>query len=216
MDSPYRYQFGSSTYTLDQLRSNAKYLSAEASVIAVGSDTPGDENLVHVLESQDALAAWAKNTSLAEAVARAQDSIAQAQALKGQDLSDRKQQMKAEAEQALSDLQSLAKSTGLEWPSEELFRQAHGTILKSAALFDKAGYSGWDQFCLLVSAFPYVELGWFGWNDRASSLWHYGVGVLSEHPWYLGRSIWMFGWTGLPNLAWLDFDNMASSYWSAA
>ena len=87
-----------------------------------------------------------------------------------------------------------------------------GPLLRTAVLYEHRDGSG--NACFLLSLFPLPILGWFGMNDKGSSLHFSGVGVLYEHDWYQGRSFWFGGlhfWMPPMQLSFVRFEDIASS-----
>lgn len=162
-------------------------------VMAVGNGLP-EKNTVFAFDSKQAFNNWAKGTRFAERVSRANKLIAEARKYEKADNAAARERQKAVVDRILKDLNELSRRTGLEPNSKELFLKAtverhplEGSIFDAALLFERQCFFG---RCLpIVGAFP--DLGWFGFDDKTSSMLLLFGGLFFEHTWFRGRCIWI-------------------------
>lgn len=102
-----------------------------------------------------------------------------------------------EAQQALH---RLSERTGLPLNSPELFHRAHegdhdeDRIFRTFLLYEHINYGGMSV--PILKTFP--DFRWINFNDKCSSLHHFGVGALCEHIWYGGQYFWFFAFGSIP------------------
>lgn len=175
-----------------------------------------DERRVYAFESDKAVLNWAEDSEHAEVFERMYKRISAAQAYERGDNSVAEARQKANVKRISKEFGLLADRLDLDVGSEELFLKAtvdapilEGSIFDPAVLYDTETYSG--SYVALPNA-PFPNLGWFGFNDKASSLLVHGQVVLSENTWFKGRKVFFFGIPyGKFVLSQFAFSNRASS-----
>ena len=86
------------------------------------------------------------------------------------------------------------------------------TELGSMLLFEHNNYKGKAKYVTVT--FPNLKWWPYKFNDKASSVYVWGLGVLFEHSWYRGRRIYFLGlpFGKFPALSAWNFNDKASSY----
>lgn len=160
-------------------------------VVAHGMGLP-DENVIYAFDSDQAFKEWIEGTEHADRVRHVDQLTAEARKDETRDITvEMQRQKKAAIERITDQLNDLSRKTGLDVASEELLLKAEeggifGIVL---VLFD--GLDLLSPWIPLVG--PQPNLGWFGWNDRASSFFVSGVVRLSTRTWFRGDTEWLIG-----------------------
>jgi hypothetical protein len=160
-------------------------------VVAHGMALP-DENAIYAFESDQAFNDWIKGTEHAERVRHVDRLVAEARKDEKRDITvGMQRQKKAEIKRITDQLDDLSRKTGLDVASKELLLKAEeGGIFGSVlVLFD--GVNLQSPWLPLVG--PQQNLGWYGWNDRASSFFVSGIVRLSTGIWFGGDTEWLIG-----------------------
>ena len=176
----------------------------------------GNQKLVYAFESDKAVLNWAEGGKHAEVFEQMYKRISAAQAFERRDNSVAEARQKANVKRISKEFRLLADRLELDVGSEELFLKAtvdapilEGSIFDPVVLYDTDSYSG--SYVALPNA-PFPNLGWFGFNDRASSLLIHGQITLCENTWFKGRKAFFFGIPyGKFVLSQFGFSNRASS-----
>lgn len=187
-----------------------------AAVIAAGPD-PG---VINSFESEGMFYEWAAGLDVAEKVREAPRVVAGLRKRQGSDLKNVMASQQRRVKAISAEAEVIAKELGKPVGSPEVLSIVTGSDRLRGPLFDPMLL--WDTPCggpncygsgawLPVFA-PMPDLGWFGYNDRASHVWASGLNVLCENPWWGGRWAWIFGfWSTHFDLRMIAFDNVASS-----
>jgi hypothetical protein len=183
--------------------------------------------IASVFDSETSFLMWAEQTRHASRISEVVGKIAAARKLQRSDSSKLMERKKVRLDRTIEDLKSLTEKTGLDMGSEELFLRAtspgqtyplEDPIFDPIMLCDGPGFNCAIPFVNLLplGGGGWPDLGWVGWNDRASSFRVSGFALLYANPWWTGRAIFLTGhpvWAG--NLADYDFDDITSSAWVA-
>ena len=184
------------------------------------------EDLTFVFETQEAFEVWANRTNYAETINSIVTKIVSAKPSEGAENSAVRAKQYKIIDRIKEDMTELAKRTGLNETSEELFLKAttkhdilEGPIFDPITAFDffgTGGFAGGGSWIHLPGG-GWPDLRWFGWNDRISSVRISGVALFCEHVWWGGRRLWLAGFPIYfhPNLGMFGFDNLTSSIWVA-
>jgi len=163
---------------------------------------------VHVFDTEESFRSWASASPANGPVLRLDDEVARARTERPVDA-----RVKELSDQAVAGLYDLAERHGLQPVEDELLRRAtlEPPVRFEAlmVLFDAYGLSGgWRP---VTGTVPVLD--WVGFAARTSSVWIAGAGVLSEHPWFAGRRLYLVGapFSRFDDLRELGFDNRASA-----
>lgn len=187
-------------------------------ITVVGDDLPEGPS-VHAFGSDDTFRGWAARTKAARHFDHVAATIDRVKGQRNEDHARAKRLALSRQRWVQEELDRLQEETGLDRTSPEFWRRAmvdppglEGPILHTAIPTENSDGTGSSVF--LLSALPLPDFGWFGFNDKASGLFFTGAGVLTENPWYGGRSFWFFGihlWLPPLQLSFVAFDNIASA-----
>lgn len=203
-----RYEYNGHVLTRPEA---ARRLQQVHSVVVPPSE-PNDRPWI-IFSSAEEFDSWIRASGHSAAVARINQHVSQAQQEARSPGAGERYKRKADA--ILGRLDELSQSTHLALNSAELFRLATDESTNSQPpIFDPALLFE-DMYCLgravpLWKSCP--DFGWLGFNDRASSAYVYGEGVLFENVGFRGRAFWMLRYPPfykIPRFDW--FDNLASS-----
>ena len=181
--------------------------ATRAAVLAAGAGA-SDPLTVHVFESEEAFRTWARSTPANQALLELDDLVTRVRLEQPVD-----GRVKEASDRAVSELYDLAEKHRLQPAEDELLRRAaleEGAGLGALmVLFDAYSLAGgWRPVAGTVPV-----LDWVGFDDRTSSVWLAGAGVLGQHPWFGGQRIYLRGmpFARFDDLRDLGFDNRASS-----
>jgi hypothetical protein len=169
---------------------------AKAPVVATGTGLP-EEDTVFGFRSNETFLEWAKQTDHADRVENAIETIKAAQKREDSDLERAQKVQRRRVERTREDLEDLAAETGLKLGSIELYMRAkegdllEGPVLGSYVLHENSNFSG--RFLPVFTGIAMPDFGWFGFDNRASSVSISGLGLATDRTWYRGRAFWMFG-----------------------
>jgi hypothetical protein len=190
----------------------------DAPIVAAGSGLP-DKRTGYVFDTEDQFHGWTREIGVSEVVDRLDEATA-----KGQEYQARadeklwKTWQTKRVQRITDDLNNLAEMHGLPVTSPELFLKATvdahpvlGPVFDPYVIFDREGCGG--GFLPLVGTMP--KFGWFGYNNKASSVNGLGGGTLFSRYWFKGKRLYLISIGNelgqCINLADLDYNNMASS-----
>ena len=189
--------------------------AAACSVLVAGAGI-SEPSTVHAFSSEEDFRVWLASSSAKKRLL-ALDTVVtrtRAEAAVGEAWSAAR--LQGSAELAVAALYELGERHLLQPSSEELLRKVTSETGSTPArfpslmvLFDANELGGaWRPVDGVV---PHLE--WIGFDDRTSSLWLAGAGVLGQHPWFGGQRIYMLGapWIRFDRLRDFGFDNCASS-----
>jgi hypothetical protein len=188
--------------------------AARCAVLVAGTGIT-EPSTVHAFSSEEAFRTWAAAAPAKKRLLELDALIARARAGEGSEPggAERCAEM---ADRALASLYEAGERFSLQPNSEELLRKATAnsgaTPARLASLlvlfdaFDLGG--GWRPVSGVV---PHLD--WIGFDDRTSSAWLAGAGVLGQHARFEGQRLYLLGvpWTRVDNLRQYGFDNRASS-----
>ncbi len=181
--------------------------ASRAAVLVAGTSI-SEPSTVHVFDSEDSFRAWASASPAKKPILALDDEVARARA---EQLVDAR--VKELSDRAVAGLYDLAERHRLQPAEDELLRRA--TLEVPArfealmVLFDAYELGGgWRPVAGTVPV-----LDWVNFDDRTSSVWLAGAGVLSQHPWFAGQRIYLLGapFARFDDLRQLGFDNRASA-----
>jgi hypothetical protein len=188
--------------------------AARAAVLVAGAGI-SDPSTVHAFGDDESFRTWAA-ASRAKSRLLALDALvarARAEPDRGDAPAARHQE---QTEQAVCALLDLGGKYRLQPGSEDLLRRATSDANGTKARFDSLmvlydGYEFQGSWRPVAGAVP--RLDWIGFDDRTSSLWLSGAGVLGQHTGFGGQLLYMLGapWTRFDRLSRFGFDNRASS-----
>lgn len=190
---------------------------AKAPIVAMGTGLPDSANAAYGFKSKAAFETWAAETDHAERVAAGLEVVARRKKLANADHTVARRRQTARVKQIRAELRDLSQRTGLPIGSQELFLKAtseadpvEGAIFDPFILHDTSNFGG--GFLPVFGGLPLGDFGWFGFDNRASSVTISGLGLITEHVWYVGRQFWMFGFPIAQfRFTWTGFDNSASA-----
>jgi len=185
-------------------------------IIVAGTDLP-EKDAVYAFDSRRAFNDWVRSTKFADKVSHANKLRGKAMKYEKTDNTAARERQKLSVDRITNELKELSRRTGLDIASKELLLKAtverhplESSIFDPVILFDRPTTTG--SFLPLLTC-PMPNLGWFGWNDRAScALAIFGGVVLFQRTWFRGGQAWIFSVPyGVTKLADIGFDNIASS-----
>jgi hypothetical protein len=196
--------------------------AARVRVLAYGATPYPDQ--VTAFESVDELRKWVDGTDYKDGFARAMASVEVAREGFAKDPGKVLVMQQAAVKEVGRKMEELARETGLDPNSRDLFLRAtvdpdplRGPIFRSAQVFDGPGCTGQRLDIPSWRAFP--NLGFFGFNDRASSVRVHSFSslLLCEHVNYAieGRWTFFFGglwWSNSFDLEWPLNNGVSSCY----
>jgi len=184
--------------------------AARGAVLVAGTGI-SEPSTVHAFDTEEAFRAWAAASPAKRALLELDAVVARARAEQPVDA-----RVKELADRAVAGLCELAERHRLQPAEEELLRRATSQDGAGPArfpalmvLFDAYGLGGgWRP---VAGTAPVLD--WIGFDDRTSSVWLAGAGVLAQHPWFGGQRIYLLGepFARFEDLRQLGFDNRASS-----
>jgi hypothetical protein len=184
---------------------------ASRSAVLVAGTGITEPSTVHAFDSEGAFQSWAAASPAKKPLLELDAHVARARA--EQPIDGR---VKEVADRAVAGLYELAERCDLQPVDDELLRRATATSAAGEALFpslmvlfDAYGLAGgWRP---VAGTAPVLD--WIGFDDRTSSVWLAGAGVLAQHAWFGGQRIYLLGlpFARYEDLRALGFDNRASS-----
>ena len=184
--------------------------AARSAVLVAG---PGitEPSTVHAFDSEEAFQAWVAASPAKKPLLELDAHVALARTERPVD-----GRVKEGADRAVAGLYDLAERCDLQPVDDELLRRATSASASGdplfpslMVLFDAYGLAGgWRP---VAGTAPVLD--WIGFDDRTSSVWLAGAGVLGQHPWFGGQRIYLLGvpFARYEDLRALGFDNRASS-----
>jgi hypothetical protein len=184
--------------------------AARSAVLVAGTGIT-EPSTVHAFDSEEAFQAWVATSPAKKPLLELDERVARARAEQPVD-----GRVKEVADRAVAGLHDLAERCALQPVDDELLRRATTTpsggqplFPSLMVLFDAYGLSGgWRP---VAGTAPVLD--WIGFDDRTSSVWLAGAGVLGQHPWFGGQRIYLLGvpFARYEDLRAMGFDNRASS-----
>jgi hypothetical protein len=190
----------------------------DAPIVVAGSGLP-DKRTGYVFDSEAQLLGWAKEIGVSEVVDRLNEATAKGQEYEGRaDETIWKAWQAKRIQRITDDLNELAEMHGLPVNSPQLFLKATvdadpvlGSVFDPYLIFDRTGCGG--GFRPLAGLMP--NFGWFGFNNKASSVNGLGGGTLFSQYWFKAKRLYLINIGNdlgdCLDLADLNYDNMASS-----
>jgi hypothetical protein len=211
-----KIHFGKETYTIDELEAIPEFAKAENSVIAHGSGLSKKKE-AFAFTSEREFKAWIVKQPIGEKLEGMFKQLAKARKEATGDLALLKKRQLAKAERVEQDLRQLAKDTGLEYGSKELFLRAtrdskilEGPVFDPASLYTGANFTGSS----ISAAVPLPNLSWWpNMNNKVTSVRVVGVCILYKKALFRGSSLFLAGvpFYEAASLAGTGFNNAASS-----
>ena len=208
--------FNGGTYTIDELKAMPEFAKDRNSVIAHGPGLSKEEE-AFAFATESEFKDWVEKQPSGKQLEGLFEKLVQARAEAAGDLTLVKKRQLAKVKRIEEDLRDLAKETGLEYGSKELFLRAtrdskilEGPVFDPASLFTGANFSGNS----IGAAVPLPDLSWWpGMNNSVTSVRVLGVCILYNGTWFNGASRWLVGapYFEVASLAGTGFNNVASS-----
>jgi hypothetical protein len=189
----------------------------KASVLVASTE----DNVVQLFPTQSAFLLWAEKSEHADKFAQIEEFVARAKKYQKADNTTAIKRQQTAVKRITKDLKDLAKLTGLEANSEELFVKAtvdyhplEGPIFDPSILYQHINRGG--RFLPLAAGIGFPDFTWLGFNDITSSVMGTGYCSLWADVWYFGRRLTLVGpYPPLPpvtlNLTSFGFNDVASS-----
>jgi len=181
--------------------------AARAAVLAAGASATGTAT-VQLFDSEEGFRSWAGATPARKPLLALDELVATVRLQQPVDA-----RVKEVSDRAVAELYDLAERHRLQPAEDELLRRATmdagAGFAALMVLFDAYGLGGgWRPVAGTVPV-----LDWVGFDDRTSSVWLAGAGVLGQHPWFGGQRIYLHGlpFARFDDLRDVGFDNRASS-----
>jgi hypothetical protein len=182
---------------------------------------PGDKECTRLLgfTNEQALLAWAAGAGIKKAIANAVSkrsaAITKFKKMTPTELANfKKGQLADQAEGEKAFAATLRRHDIKTDDNEGVLSLAKRGLLGSIRLWDRTWWRTPRKF--FTGTGPtytyYPDLTWYGWNDRAASVWNYSsikAVLMCQHAYYLGVCIVIPPLVGFPSLGW--FNNRASS-----
>lgn len=184
--------------------------AARSAVLVAGTGI-SEPSTVHAFDAEEDFRAWAAASSVKRPLLELDGVVAAARSEQPVDA-----RVKEVADQAVAGLYDLGERLQRQPVEDEVLRRAtsrdgagEARFAALMVLFDAYGLAGgWRP---VAGTAPVLD--WIGFDDRTSSVWLAGAGVLAQHPFFGGQRIYLLGepFARFEDLRQLGFDNRASS-----
>lgn len=198
-----RVIFNGEELGVEELHRHERFRRARAPITAVGSGLP-DEEAAYVFAARSDFEAWAADTAVADKVDVITRKVSRLLRRKGHFTTRDERKIRARNDEMKASLKRHARRSGEPLTSPELLQRwieenpVEGELVDPFVGWERANYAGGWIFPCCAS--PLMH----DWNDRLSSIMMISaVGMFSEHSWWGGAKLWLFGvpFFGFPDLS---------------